>query len=327
MNKAKRTFVATCITLAGLIGASSAVASDFPSRQVTIVVPYTPGGFNDTLARTLAQHLTAKWKESVVVLNKPGGNTLIGNSYVAHSAPDGYTLLVTPLPFASLPALYGSKLPYDAIKSFEPVVWAASVHNALVVRSDSKIKTMKDLLDYARSNPDKINYGSTGTGSSNHLSMELLMNMTGTKMTHIPYKGSAPAVVALLSGDIDALFDNIPNVIQQIRAGKLRAIATTGLQRSSTLPDIPTVDASGVPGYEVNVWFGVQAPAGTPPDIIKKLNHDMVEVLHEPDVVALFAKQGVVDVVASTPEKFKQLVASEIKKWGAVVKAANIKLE
>lgn len=306
--------------------APAAAAENYPAREVTIVVPYTPGGFNDTLARTASQYLGPMWNQSVVVLNKPGGNTLIGNTYVAGSKPDGYTLLITPLPFSSLPGLYGEKLPYDAQKDFEPVIWAASAQNALVVPENSPFKSVKELVDYAKANPGKINYGSTGTGSSNHLSMELLMNMTDTKMTHIPYKGSAPAVVALLGSEIDVLFDNIPNVIQHIKSGKFRALATTGMTRSAMLPDTPTVDQAGVPGYEVNVWFGVQAPAGTPKPIIQKLNADLAKVLKQPEVIEKFGNQGV-EVVASTPEEFKSRVHNEIKKWTDLVKAANIKIE
>ncbi|GAB2913032.1 tripartite tricarboxylate transporter substrate binding protein [Paralcaligenes sp. KSB-10] len=326
MNNFKKILITICALLIGAIGVPSEAAQKYPDREVRIVVPYTPGGFNDTFARTISHYLTTDWKESVVVENRPGGNTIIGNSFVARAAPDGYTLLVTPLPFSSLPGLYGKKLPYDALKNFDPVVWAASTQNVLVVRSDSKIKTVKDLVDYAKKNPKKVNYGSTGTGSSNHLSMELFMSMTGTQMTHIPYKGSSPAVVALLSGDIDVFFDNMPNVLPQIRAGKFRAIATTGLKRSPLLPDVPTVAESGVPGYEVNVWFGLQAPAGTPANVIAKLNKDVVQVLRTPAVVKQFGDLGV-EVVASTPEQFDQLLSSEIKKWGDVVKAAHIQLE
>ncbi|MGE4369663.1 MAG: tripartite tricarboxylate transporter substrate binding protein [Burkholderiaceae bacterium] len=326
ISTCKKMMVCASALLALGATAPAAAAENYPAREVTIVVPYTPGGFNDTLARTASQYLGPMWNQSVVVLNKPGGNTLIGNSYVAGSKADGYTLLITPLPFSSLPGLYGEKLPYDAQKDFEPVIWAASAQNALVVPEKSPFKSVKELIDYAKANPGKVNYGSTGTGSSNHLSMELFMNMTDTKMTHIPYKGSAPAVVALLGSEIDVLFDNIPNVIQHIKSGKFRALATTGMTRSAMLPDTPTVDQAGVPGYEVNVWFGIQAPAGTPKPIIQKLNADLTKVLKQPEVIEKFGNQGV-EVVASTPEEFKTRIDNEIKKWTNLVKAANIKIE
>ncbi len=261
-----------------------------------------------------------------MVENRAGGNTVIGNTVVAKAPPDGYTLLVTPLPFSALPALYGGKLPYDARKDFTPVIWAGSTQNALVVRNDLPFNSVRELLDHARANPSKLNYGSTGSGSSNHLSMELFQRMANVKLTHIPYKGSAPAVMAMLSGEIDALFDNVPNVIQQIRAGKLKAIGVSGSSRSALLPDVPTVAESGVPGFEVNVWFGLQAPAGTPQPIIQKLNAEIAKMLREPETVKLFREQGV-EVVASTPARFAELLDTEIPKWSAVVKDANVKIE
>lgn len=314
-------------SLAGAAAWSTTFAAEnYPDKPIRIVVPYTPGGFNDTLARTVGEKLTAKWKQSVVVDNRPGGNTLIGNSLVAKSPPDGYTLLITPLPFAALPALYGARLPYNATKDFTPVVWAASTQNVLVARNDLNLATVKDIVEFAKKQPGKLNYGSTGSGSSNHLSMELFEKMTGTKLTHIPYKGSGPAVVAMLGGEIDVLFDNLPNVINQIRAGKFKPIAVTGQQRSSLLPDVPTVAEAGVPGYEVNVWFGIQAPAGTPKEIVQRLNAEITKSLAEADVVKRFRDQGV-EVVGSSPAKFASLVDSEIEKWGTVVRDANVRLE
>jgi tripartite-type tricarboxylate transporter receptor subunit TctC len=205
-------------------------------------------------------------------------------------------------------------------------VWAGSTQNALVVRNDLPVNNVKELLEYARKNPGKLNYGSTGSGSSNHLSMELFMRMTGTKMAHIPYKGSAPAVTAMLGGEIDALFDNVPNVLQHIKAGKMKVIAVSGAQRSVLLPEVPTVGESGVPGYEVNVWFGMQLPAGTPKAIVEKLNRDIVQLLKEPDVVQRFRNQGV-EVVASTPAEFSQLVQKEVVKWTQLIRDANVRIE
>ena len=311
---------------AALAAPLAANAAPYPDKPVRIVVPYTPGGFNDTLARTASEYLTRTWKQSVVVENKPGGNTLIGNTLVAQSPPDGYTLLITPLPFSALPGLYRDKMPYDALKDFEPVIWAGSTQNILTVRADSRFKNVKELIAYAKANPGKLNYGSTGSGSSNHLSMELFLELTGTKMTHIPYKGSAPAVTALLAGDIDVLFDNLPNVYPNITAGKLAALAATGTRRAPLLPNVPTVAEAGVPGYEVTVWFGMQAPAGTPADVVKKVNAGMVQMLREQDVIDKFGKQGV-EIVASSPAQFKALVDAEVKKWGGVIDRAGIKIE
>ncbi|WP_243736793.1 MULTISPECIES: tripartite tricarboxylate transporter substrate binding protein [unclassified Cupriavidus] len=307
-------------------GAMGAASDAYPDKPIRIVVPYTPGGFNDTLARTVGEKLTKLWKQPVVVDNRPGGNTLIGNSMVAKAAPDGYTLLITPLPFAALPALYGTKLPYNATKDFSPVIWAASTQNVLVARNDLGLATVKDIVDFAKKNPGKLNYGSTGSGSSNHLSMELFEKMTGTKLTHVPYKGSGPAVLALLGGEIDVLFDNLPNVMNQIRAGKFKPVAVTGLQQSTLLPNVPTVAESGVPGYEVNVWFGIQAPAGTPKEVVQKLNQEIAKALADPEIMKRFREQGV-EVVGSSPTKFATLVEAEIQKWGSVVRDANVRLE
>ncbi|MGE0315834.1 MAG: tripartite tricarboxylate transporter substrate binding protein [Lautropia sp.] len=319
-----------CALGAAATSATPAIAAEtadaYPSKQIRIVVPYPPGGFNDTLARTFAEHLQADWKQSVVVDNKPGGNTLIGNGAVANAAPDGYTLLITPLPFAALPGLYSAKLPYDALKSFDRVIWAGSTQNVLGLRKGFPAKNVAELIDYAKKNPGKINFASTGSGSSNHLSMELFMAMTGTKMVHIPYKGSAPARTALAAGEVDVLFDNTPNLLPLVQAGRVDAIAVTSLKRSALLPDVPTVDESGVKGYEVDVWFGVQAPSGTPKPVIAKLNAKMVEILKTPKVVEAFRKQGV-EVAASTPERFEALVRSEIEKWGKLVRDAGIRIE
>jgi tripartite-type tricarboxylate transporter receptor subunit TctC len=308
------------------LAAAGAMAQTFPDHQVRFVVPYPPGGFNDTLARVSADKLGKMWSQPVVVENKPGGNTTVGNNFVAKSPADGYTILITPLPFSALPGLYGTQLPYDALKDFTPLVWAGSTQNALVVRNDLPVSNVKEFIEYAKKNPGKINYGSTGSGSSNHLSMELFMKMTGTKMQHIPYKGSAPAVTAMIAGEIDALFDNVPNVVNQIKAGKMKVIGVSGQQRSALLPDAPTVAESGVPGFEVNVWFGMQVPAGTPKAVVDKLNRDIVQVLKEPDVVKRFRDQGV-EVVASTPAEFSKLVHSEVTKWTQLVREANIRIE
>jgi tripartite-type tricarboxylate transporter receptor subunit TctC len=321
-NVIRRLLATLCLGLVAL----GAAAQNFPERQVKFVVPYPPGGFNDTLARVSAEKLNKMWNQPVVVENRPGGNTTVGNVAVAKAPADGYTILITPLPFSALPGLYGANLPYDALKDFTPLVWAGSTQNALVVRNELPVNNVRELLEYARKNPGKLNYGSTGSGSSNHLTMELLMKMTGVKMAHIPYKGSAPAVTALIGGEIDVLFDNVPNVLQQIKAGRMKAIGVSGSQRSVLLPDTPTVAEAGVPGFEVNVWFGMQVPAGTPKAVVDKLNRDIVTLLKEPDVVQRFRNQGV-EVAASTPEQFGALVRSEITKWTQLIREANIRIE
>ncbi len=328
MNKRTRirTLCAIVATTMCLSAASGASADAYPDKRTRIIVPYTPGGFNDTLGRTMADRLAKAWNQPVLVENRPGGNTLIGNGVAAKSPPDGYTMLVTPLPYAALPALYGDKLPYDPVKDFTPVIWAATTPNVLVVREGLGITSVAQLIDYAKKNPGKLTYGSTGSGSSNHLSMELFMSMTGTKMVHIPYKGSAPAVMAMLSGETDVLFDNLPNLYPQLSAGKLKPIAVTGLKRAPLLPDVPTVQEAGVPGYEVIVWFGFQMPAGTPKAIVDRANRDLNTALKDPTVVKLFREQGV-ESVGSSPEAFADLLAREITKWTKVVRDAGVKVE
>lgn len=327
-SKLLRLAAPLCIGLAfGIVATAASAADEYPSKPVRIIVPYTPGGFNDTLARTVGDRLGKAWKQSVVVDNRPGGNTVLGNNLAAKAPADGYTILITPLPFSALPALYGNKLPYSALTDFQPLVWAAYTQNALVIRPDlAGVTDLKDLIEYAKKNPGKLNYGSTGSGSSNHLSMELFMSMTGTRMTHVPYKGSAPAVMAMLGGEIDVLFDNVPNLMQQIKAAKLKPIAVTGTSRAGLLPEVPTVQEAGVPGYEVTVWFGMQMPAGTPKPIVDRANRDIVAILKEPDVVKLFHDQGV-EVVGSTPEAFGQLLQKEVPKWTKVVTDAGVKIE
>ena len=318
--------VLTTLLLALSLCGVTVAADDYPSKQTRIIVPYPPGGFNDTLARTVGDRLSKVWKQPVVVDNRPGGNTVLGNNLAAKAPADGYTILITPLPFSALPALYGAKLPYSAQKDFQPLVWAGSTQNALVVRNELGLSSVRDLIDYAKKNPGKLNFGSTGSGSSNHLSMELFMSMTGTRLTHVPYKGSAPAVMAMLGGEIDVLFDNVPNVMQQIKAGKLKAIAVTGTRRAPLLPEVATVAESGVPGYEVTVWFGMQMPAGVPRAAVDRANRDIVQILRDPEVVKLFRDQGV-EVEASTPEAFGELLNREIPKWTKVVNDAGVKIE
>lgn len=331
MQNTKRHFIRLlaplCLGASLALGAHAQADSTYPNKPVRIIVPYTPGGFNDVLARTVGDRLGRKWSQSVVVENRPGGNTVLGNSVAAQSPADGSTILITPLPFSALPALYGAKLPYDAQKNFTPLVWAGFTQNALVIRPGLPgITNVKELIAFAKANPGKLNFGSTGAGSSNHLSMELFMSMTGTKLTHVPYKGSAPAVTAMLAGEIDVLFDNVPNVMTQIKAGKLQAIAVTGSKRAPLLPDVTTVQEAGVPGYEVIVWFGMQMPGGTPKAIVDKANRDIVEILKTAEVVENFRERGV-EVVASTPEQFGELLRAEIPKWTKVVQDAGITIE
>jgi tripartite-type tricarboxylate transporter receptor subunit TctC len=310
-----------CLLAAPMAGRAQA----WPDHPVRIVVPYPPGAFNDTLARTLAQKLSAAWGQPVVVENRPGGGTTIGTSIVAKAAPDGHTLLVASFAFAVNPALYSS-LPYDPGGDFLPVVLAASTPNLLVVNPALATRTVGEFIAAAAQKPGRLNYASAGNGSSNHLSMELFKKMAGVDLVHVPYKGSVPAVTDLIGGQVDAMFDNVPNVIQHVKSGRLRALAVSSAQRSPYLPDVPTVAEAGVPGFEVSVWFGILAPMGTPKPVIAKVNAEVNKALKAADVRRQFEQQGV-EARGGTAAQFGEMIRAQMAKWSAVVREAGVKAD
>jgi tripartite-type tricarboxylate transporter receptor subunit TctC len=320
--------LAAALFVAGAVAAMAQAPADadgYPAHTIRYIVPYPPGGFNDTLGRIVAQKLQEAWGQAVVVENRPGGGTLIGTDAAAKAAPDGYTLLGVAFPFGANPSIYRA-LPYDTVNDFAPIIFAGRTPNLLVVRPSIPVRSVTELIAYAKTNAGKVTYGSTGTGSSNHLSMELFKSMAGVDIVHVPYKGSAPMVNDLLGGHIDAAFDNVPNVLPQVKAGALRALAISTPQRSALAPDIPTVSESGLPGYEVNVWFGIVTAAHTPAGVIQKLNAELNAVLQLPDVRRQFHDQGV-EPVGGTPAQFGAHIRAEIDKWAKVVAAAGIKPE
>jgi tripartite-type tricarboxylate transporter receptor subunit TctC len=316
----KKALVAASIVL----GAFAAHAQQWPSRPITIVVPFPPGGFNDTLARTLSSELPKVLGQPVIVENKPGGNSVIGTEFVSKAAPDGYTLFIGATPMAVLQHLY--KTSFDAKKDFSAITIGGITQNVLVARPSLKANNVKELLALAKAEPGKLNYASTGNGSSNHLAFELFKTMSGTNITHIPYKGSGPAVVELVSERVDVMFNLIPNVMEQVKAGRLKVLAISGEQRSPLAPEIPTVSESGLPGFGFSVWIGVLAPAGTPKPIVDRLNTEITKIVTSPEVKERFAKQGV-EVAPTTPDKFNAFLRQEVDRWGKVVRDAGIKAD
>src|SRR5437763_3033490 len=307
-----------------LVWAASASAQSWPSKPLRYIVPFPPGAFNDTLARTLSAELPKTLGQPVVVENRPGGNTIIATELALRSPPDGYTLYGAALPFSVIQSLY--KTSFDVTKDFAPITLAGATPNLLVANVGMPFNDVKGLIAYAKANPGALNYATAGNGSSNHLSFELFKLMTGTRITHVPYKGSAPAVTDLMAGQVHVMFDNTPNVLPHVKAGKLKALAVSSKSRTSQAPDVPTVDEAGVPGYDVGVWFGVLTVAGTPREIVQRLNAEMVKVLTSAEVKERFGKLGV-DVVADSPEHFSQFLKSEVARWAKVVRDANIKAD
>ena len=299
-------------------------AQSWPSKQIRIIVPFPPGGFNDTLARILAQELPKSLGQPVIVENRPGGNTIIATELAAKAPPDGYTLFIAALPFSVVQSLF--KTTFDVTRDFSPIVLAGISNNLLVANAAFPVNSVPELIAYARKHPGRINYGSAGSGTSPHLSMELLKSMTKVYMTHIPYRGSAPVVADLLGGQVDVMFDNVPNVLQHVRAGRMKALAVSGATRSPLAPDVPTVAEGGIAGYDVSVWFGVLAPAGTPREIIQKLNAESIRIIGTPDITDRFVKQGV-EPRTGTPEQFGNLIKSEVGRWAKVIKDAGIRAD
>ena len=312
-------------SLAALLAAPLALhAQAWPTKQIRIIVPFTPGGFNDTFARILAQDLPKTLGQPVIVENRPGGGSVIGTELAAKSAPDGYTLFVGALPFSVVQSLY--KTSFDVTKDFAPITLAGVSDNMLVAHPSFPVNSVQELIKLAKEKPGRINYGSSGAGTSVHLCMELFKSMTGTFMTHIPYKGSAPVVADLIGGQVDVMFDNLPNVIQHVKAGRMKPLAVSGPKRSPLAPEVPNVVEAGVPGFEVTVWFGLLAPAGTPREIIQRLNAESTRIISSPEVTDKFVKQGV-EPRPGTPEQFGELVRTEVSRWAKVIKDAGIKSE
>jgi tripartite-type tricarboxylate transporter receptor subunit TctC len=307
------------------IALSAQAQAPYPAKPIRFLVGFPPGGTNDIVARLIAPKMSEYLGQSVVVENRGGANTAIATDIGAHAAPDGYTILLNAPGHATNPSLM--KLPFDSIKDFAFITIAAESQNLLVVHPSFPPKNVKELIAVSKKYPPgTINYGSSGTGTTVHLSAELFQFMTGVKWTHIPYKGGGPALIDLLAGQTVIYFGNVPTVIQHARAGRLRALAVTGPKRTPAAPDIPTVAESGVPGYEVTTFYGVSAPAKTPRPIIDRLHAEIVRALAAPDLRDRLKSQGA-EPVGNTPEQYTAFMVNEIAKWAKVIKAAGIKGE
>jgi len=300
-------------------------AQNYPSGSVKIVVPFPPGGTTDILARVLANELTKKWSQTVVVENKPGASGTIFSEQLAHMPADGYTLMVTATHHVINPSLY-KNLKYNTRTDFTPISLVAGVPNVLVVNPAFPAKNVQELIAYAKANPGKVMFGSAGTGGANHLSGELFKAMAKIDMVHVPYKGAAPALNDLLGNQISVMFDSIPGVLSHIKAGKLRALGVTSLTRSTALPNVPTISESGLKGFEALAWFGMYAPPQMSLELLNKISGDVLAVLQSPQVKNQFSEQGA-DAGNMTQAEYAKYVDAEITKWAKVISDANIKAE
>jgi tripartite-type tricarboxylate transporter receptor subunit TctC len=318
MNNRRKLMTASGAGLASISFPSITIAQAYPSKPVRFIMPYPPGGSSEILARPISVELSKILGQQVIIDFKAGGGSTIGAEFVARSAPDGYNVVMM-LSAHAINATLMPKLPYDTVKDFSSITLAATLPLVVVVNAQTSIRTMNDLIAYAKANPGKLNYASAGPGNTSHLSVEYFKSVVGLDITHVPYKGSGPAIVGLLGKEIDFMFDSLSSSLPQIQAGKFRAIAVTSPARSKVLPDVPTVAESGVKGFDVTVWYAVLAAAGTPAPIVQKLNAEIIKAMRAPEVKARIEAAGY-DIVGSTPAELDTFIKSEIVRWGKVVK-------
>jgi tripartite-type tricarboxylate transporter receptor subunit TctC len=314
-------FAAAAMSLPALTQTSS-----FPQKPVRIVVPYTTGGSNDVIARLLAQQLQEAWGQPVVVENKPGAAGNIGSSDIAKSAPDGHSLLLTNINIVSMNPGLIANMPFDPQKDFAPISLLGTTALALVVHPSVSANNVRELIDLARKEPGRLNYASSGNGSPQHMSAEMFKAMTKTSLTHIPYKGAAPAINDLLAGQVQVTVGVVNQLMPHIRAGKLKALGVTSRKRLAQMQDVPTLDEAGVPGYESEIWLGLAAPAATPPAIIEQINQAVRKAMATADVVSKLQAQGI-DVLVSSPDQMRQRGLEDLKRWGDIIRTAGIKVD
>ncbi len=318
------------LTLLACASGSPAYSADlapaYPNRPIRLIVPFPPGGGTDIVARAIVVKLAEGWGQQIIIDNRGGAGGVIGADTVAKSTPDGYTLLFGTPGALVINPLLNSKLPYDAMRDFAPVSLLALNPQLLAVHNSLPVNTVKELIALAKAQPGKLNYASVGEGTPNHLAMELFKSMTGTDMVHVPYKGAAPAVTDLVGGHVQLMFNPMPPLLPHVKSGRLKALAVGGTQRSSALPDVPTVAEAGVPGYEYVTWYSIVAPAKTPRAIINKLNARLAAVLVMPDVAQRLSVQGA-EPRASTPEELTRFMQDDTRRLGGIIRFAGIKGE
>lgn len=328
INTTRRHLIAAAAlaSLASALPTTTALAADgYPARAPTFVVPFPPGGPVDVTARLATQPLDAMWSSPAVVDNRAGAGGIVGAQVVAKAQPDGYTFLFASIHHTVLPSLR-SDLTYDIEKDFVPVAMVGTFPIFLVVHPSVPVNSVAELIDYAKKNPGKLSFGSSGTGGGTHLAGELFNSLAGTSILHVPYRGSAPAMADLLGGQVQVMFADGPSAVPHVQSGKVRALGVGYAERSRMLPDVPTIAESGLPGYEAYSWTGVVAPAGTPQDIVKKVNADITKAISEPALAERMLKAGT-EVKPGTPEEFGTFISTEIAKWGKVIKDAKITIE
>ena len=326
-----KSFAYGLIIATNLIAIQAHSQTAWPSKPVKIVVPFAPGGTTDILARAMAPELSKAFGQSFIVENRAGAGGNLGSDIVAKSAPDGYTILMGTVGTHGINVALYEKMPFDPVKDFAPITLIAGVPNVMVMNADKakqlNINNVADFIKVAKASPGKLNMASSGNGTSIHLAGELFKSMSGTYLVHFPYRGSGPALLDLVGGTMDVMFDNLPSALPHIKSGKLKALAVTSSQRSAVLPDVPTVEEAGnLKGYEASSWFGLLAPAGTPPDIVNRLQQESAKAMNNPAVKEKLLSQGAMPG-GNTPADFSKMIGFEIKKWAQVVKVSGAKVD
>lgn len=325
----RRVSLAALAALAGIWGAPAAFAQEYPSKQIRIISPYGAGGGNDTIARLLATKLGAALNQRVIVENKPGGNTLIGNEFVARAPPDGHTLILNGNGFVTNPSFY-AKIPFDTVKDFAPVAFIASTQLVLVANATVPAGNVRELIALAKAKPATLNFGNTGQGGPEHLAGVMFAQMSGTDIGSVPYKGAAPAITDLVGGQIQLMITALAAVQPYMQSGQIKLLAMANNARSSRYPNVPTIAESGLPGFDTSLWYGMMAPAGTPEPIVRRLNQEINKILRDKEVQDIFASRGLSpgnEAVVGTPELFAAFIRSEIASVARVARAAGIKPE